>query len=98
MYFTFNQHFLPVTVQVNMFSKTIKLLQMSQLLQLMMLLLLVLFLLEKSDGDSNSLRFLLRVYMVLKALAENSSLRFLSLCKSGKHFLTRVSILGRLGL
>ena len=71
---------------------------MSQLLQLMMLLLLVLFLLGKSDGDSNSLRFLLRLYMVLKALAGNSSLRFSSLCKSGKYFFTRVSILGRLGL
>ena len=47
---------------------------MSQVLQLMMLLLLVLFVLGKSDGDSNSLIFLLRLYMVLKALAGNSSL------------------------
>ena len=55
------KYFLPVTVQVIMFLKTIQLLQMSQLLQLMMLLLLVLFLLGKSDGDSNSLRFLLQL-------------------------------------
>ena len=77
------KYFLPVTVKVNMFSKTIKMLQISQLLQLMMLLLLVLFLLGKSHGDSNSLKFLLRLYMVLKAIAGNSSLMFSLLCKSG---------------
>ena len=65
---------------------------MSQLLQLMMLLLLVLFLFGKSDGDINSSRFLLRLYMVLKAKG------FRQLCKSGKYFFTGASILGRLGL
>ena len=39
------KYFLPVTVQVNMFSKTTLFLQMSQILQLTMLLLLLLFLL-----------------------------------------------------
>ena len=44
---------------------------MSQLLQLMMLLLLVLFLLGKSDGDSNYLKFLLRLYMVWKRFRDD---------------------------
>ena len=47
---------------------------------------------------NKSSSFLLRLYMVVKALGEESSFRFSWLCSNSKFNLTSTSILVRLGL
>ena len=71
---------------------------MSHLLQLVLELCLLFLGLRYFDGANNSLRFLLRLQMVLKIFAGNNCLRESSLWRRERLFLIIPSILGKLGL
>ena len=71
---------------------------MSHLLQLVMEFCLLFLGLGYLDGANISLRFLIRLNMVLNVVAGNNILTESSLWRRGRSFLIIPSILGKLGL
>ena len=87
-----------MTVHLKALSNTMQFLQMSHLLQLVMEFCLLFLGLGDIDGANISLRFLLRLKVVLDILAGNNYLRQSSLWRIERCFLIIPSILGKLGL